>query len=359
MRIMFITPQRNCGGAERIMTMFAGLLASRGHKVFFVQYAFSDDDYAITSDVEVIGLPNYNIREKAITAIPHHAWQLRKIIKKRKPDVLIPFLAYTQIEAFLALPFTGSKLITAIRNNPAQSPVRRSERWIRNIIAAMSSAVFAQTETQKQYFPEFIRRKTFVVPNPISDDFINKQWCLHSGHRVVTFGRLNQQKNHAMLIAAIHEVNKVFPDVTLHIFGDGPERSDLQRKIDSLQMNDYAVLEGRTANVIDEYLKANVAVLPSNFEGFPNALMEGMAIGVPSISTDCPTGPAELIDDGINGLLVPMGDYKKMAAAIVRIFSFDSLADEIGKNGKKTIVHRFSQETIVIKLECELKKLIK
>ena len=133
-----------------------------------------------------------------------------------------------------------------------------------------------------------------------------------------------------MMISAFHKVHMRYPEYTLEIYGEGSERKILQDQIDQLNLKDNAFLCGFTDDIFDKMRDCAMYVCSSDYEGISNALMEAMAMGVPSISTDCPIGGARaMIQDGANGLLVPVGDVDTLASAMFRLISEPLFAQKL------------------------------
>jgi glycosyltransferase involved in cell wall biosynthesis len=347
MHFMFVAPERVSGGAERVFSLFANTLVQLEHQVTFVQYEFNDEDYFLDPRVTSLGIPNYKRTEKAITGIPRRAHALRRIIKQIEPDVIIPILAYTQIEAFLATRGLKTKLISAIRNNPAFSPARKIERIVRDVLCCFSDGIAVQTETQRDYFPRYLWKKIFVISNPVGEQFVNSRWLPHDSIRqIVNVGRLNAQKNQSLFIEAMQIIHEKHPDIQGAIYGEGPEQAALEKKIIDLALQNVIVLKGRVSDLPVRLLESDIFVLCSDFEGYPNALIEAMAMGIPSISTDCPTGPKEIIRQGENGLLVKCGDAEELAAAAEWMITHYEDAIQMGSFGRQQIQNTLMPESV-------------
>lgn len=141
-------------------------------------------------------------------------------------------------------------------------------------------------------------------------------------------------------------VHRDYPDVHFSIYGDGPLREELQKKITNDNLNGIVTLQGRTNNAQKVLNAADVFIMTSNYEGMPNALLEAMAVGLPCISTDCPTGPAEIIDNGINGILVPVNNEAALTKAIEKYIEMGETIAEIGKAARKTVQDNYSTDVI-------------
>ena len=167
------------------------------------------------------------------------------------------------------------------------------------------------------YYPESIRKKGVVIPNPIAVDNPSTVNSGEENNRVIAAGRLHKQKNFPLLIRAFAAFSKDFPNYSLDIFGEGEEREALQKIVKNLSLTDKVFLKGKTDALFDEFLKSTIYVSSSDYEGISNSMLEAMAAGLPTICTDCPCGGARAtIKDGVNGLLVPVGDEDALADAL-------------------------------------------
>lgn len=269
-------------------------------------------------------------------------------IKKYQPDYIIPFLDAMVYETFLAAIGIKAMKIATVRNIPTDNGKIRN--LLTHIAFAKSDAIWLQTEEQKKYLSLKMQKKTFVVPNPITDNLIESHTYKNEKKIIITCGRLDKQKNHDLLIEAMEQVHAQQPELILKIYGEGRERTNLENKIESISAQKYIQLMGRTENIKEVLRETDLFVLSSDYEGLPNALMEAMAMGVPCISTKCPTGPKELLGEDERGLLVPIKDGKALADAIIRLCNEPDKAKEYGKKAQKYIEMEYRIEKIMSKL---------
>ena len=154
-----------------------------------------------------------------------------------------------------------------------------------------------------------------------------------------------------MLIDAFSIISKKYPDYELHIYGEGAEHQILQDQIKALQLERKVVLHGFVENVYEKIKNAAMYVSTSNYEGMSNSMLEALAMGIPRICTDCPSGGARMvIRDSKNGLLIPVGNKGKLVEAIQMYIENPQLAEKYGKNGKR-IIDSMSEEKIADKWE--------
>jgi glycosyltransferase involved in cell wall biosynthesis len=209
-----------------------------------------------------------------------------------------------------------------------------------------------QTQAASRWAQRFVpKAKVFVVPNPVlpfSSAGTNRPCQQNSADapKVLGMGRLIPLKGFDKLIRAFATCSQTHPDWHLIIVGEGPERPKLQQLIEELGVARRVALPGRVTDPAQLLGDASLFVLSSAYEGFPNALCEAMAVGLPVISFDCPFGPREIIRDGYDGLLVPADDEKALAAALGELMSDSNRRASLGHHARE-ITHRFSLEKVM------------
>jgi glycosyltransferase involved in cell wall biosynthesis len=161
--------------------------------------------------------------------------------------------------------------------------------------------------------------------------------------RIVGVGRLSREKGFDLLIRAFACIAPWYPDWSLQILGEGPQRAELEDLADSLGVRDNVHLPGWVERPEPALLDAGVFALPSRYEGFPNALLEAMACGLPCVAAACDSGPAEIIRDGVDGLLVPPENVDAMADALKQLVSDDAQRMRLGRRAVE-VTSRFSRD---------------
>lgn len=165
---------------------------------------------------------------------------------------------------------------------------------------------------------------------------------------VLAVGRLSHQKGYDMLLEAWKQVTKVCPDWKLKIVGgDGDEKVHLQQLVKLSHLESTVEMPGATSCVVQEYLDSSIFVMSSRYEGLPMVLLEAAACGLPLVSFDCPCGPAEVIQNGRNGLLVEMGNINELANAIVMLIRNPNVRVKMGQQAHESLVN-FSEERIML-----------
>ena len=221
------------------------------------------------------------------------------------------------------------------RNDPAQLKNRKILNSTRNILYKKLDCLVCQTDEAKAYFPNKIQEKTTIILNPISASIIDP-YCGEKEKKIVTFCRLEPQKNLRMLIDAFEMLYEEYPDYELNIYGEGSERENLLNYIVSKGLVNVISIKPFCKDVHQKVMKATIFALPSNYEGLSNSMIEAMALGIPTVVTDCPCGGARMvIENNKNGIMVSVDDPKAMYEAFKKIIVSPKFAKELSNNGVK------------------------
>lgn len=329
-RFMFYINTLSTGGAERVISQLANRFSDDGYEVMLVTSFPMDNEYPLVEKVERVNLESEEVHQSRFSRNITRVKKLRKLCRSHRPDVLISFMQEPNFRAILSTAGLPVKTIISVRNDPAREYAGRLGRLVGKYVLPMADGCVFQTEQAKQWFPKKLQNKSTIIFNEVSTVFFDTLRDKQPKN-IVAVGRLSEQKNHPMLIRAFARIAEKYPEQNLLIYGEGDCRSNLQNLIDQLNLKGRVYLMGATSQVADVLSTAAVFVLSSNYEGMPNALMEALAVGVPSISTDCPCGgPNALIEHEKNGLLIPVGDEESLVAAIDRLLSDSDFAKRIG-----------------------------
>lgn len=354
-RILFLSYRMSDGGTERAVSYFTSALAELGYDVGLFIYEKSENEYCINPKVKIF---RYNGRAKGrIETVYQRNVQIRQVIGEFKPDCCLPFLPGVIEDTYFAAVKYNVPVVAAVRNKPRD--MGKIKQIISDYVFRHCAAVFFQTEEQKAFFPEAVARKGFVVPNSVPDELL--QYTVPASGKITRFvsvGRLNKQKNQIMLIDAFSDAVKRIPGLTLDIYGAGEEKDNLLNEIDANSLHGIVRLCGRTENIAETLSKYDAFLFSSDYEGMPNALMEAMAFGLPCVSTDCPTGPAELLGNNERGILVPVNNRDAMAEAITELSVHPSEALEKAAAAKQYIRENFSRLTIARRLASALENIV-
>ena len=357
------------GGAERVMCNLARYFYSEGYKVTLVTTYLADEEYDVSegnwhrtpadgcSELEVLTPEDKPVKvwidqkgdgiDRVFTALPINDRKgrisnffkreqiLRDTWKELKPDVILSFLGKNNIMAIKTAKGLGIPVVVSVRSNPSREYGSRSLDLSMRYYFPKAAGVVVQTTEAAEYFGDRVKKKT--LPNSIHPDFINRDIVPFDSRakEIVTVGRLDDNKNQILLIKAFKEIEKEFPDYSVVIYGDGEKRKEFES-----QAPERVFFKGRVSDVPNLISGSEIFVLTSRQEGYPNALIEAMSLGLVSISTDCPCGgPRDLIDNGKNGILIPMASddkmVKELADALRKVITDRELSKELSDNAAK------------------------
>lgn len=253
---------------------------------------------------------------------------LRRLIRAERPSVLLGFIETANVLCLLAASGLGIPVIVAERIDPSMNlGVPAPWRIARRVLYRRAHAVVAQTEAAAHWLRAHCGTDVEVIPNALR---ALPDWQTARQPLLLSVGRLDHQKGFDIVLRAFAVVQREFPHWCLAIVGDGPLRNALQRIAIDLGLKDRVRFPGRTSDIEAWYANASVVVQASRFEGFPNVILEAMGMGVAVISTDCNSGPREIITPGHDGLLVPVDDVSALADALRMLMADPGLRDRIG-----------------------------
>lgn len=354
--ILLAVSSLGSGGAERVATTVCDAWAARGDQVTLV-VTFSGRGqcfYPISDKVQVIYLADrVGSRSKTLFNQVARLLALRRLIGEKVPDVVVSFLTNVNVAAILATRGLGIPVIACERTNPNQQEVSRFLTLQRQWTYPLAEMLTVQTEELAANLgPRWHKaRRLRVVPNPLPLDLpAGAAGSARKGNarpRLLAMGRLVELKQFDLLVQAFHGLAGEFPDWDMWVFGEGPLRSALEGQVASLGLAERVFLPGRTQEPWVELAQADAFVLSSRYEGFPNVLLEAMAMGLPCVSFECPSGPREMTRDGQDGLLVPVGDDAGLAAALGRLMEDKALRRELGARAAVSVRERYSLQNIL------------
>ncbi len=340
MKIVFIISSLSSGGAERVLSLLANKFIDN-YEITIITLANSKSFYPLDNKIKHIRLDllkeSKNILQSFLNSI-NRIKVLTKTIKKENPDIIISFMTHTNILAIIASKIINKKIIISERiaydfyNSKLLNLVRR-------IIYPLSNALITQTFADKKNY-NFLRN-VFVIYNPIEIKKTNLD--IKKEKIILGVGRLDKQKGFDALIEVFSQIKK--DDWKLIIAGEGSERKSLESLIKKLQVQNVELI-GKTKEIFKWYEKASIFVLSSKKEGFPNVLIEAMSFGCAVVAFDCPYGPAEIIENDINGILVENQNKEKLKQSIDRLMNNKNLRNKLSKEAIK-VIDRYSIEKIV------------
>ena len=329
-KIIFFTGSMGRGGAEKVISLLSEYYYKIGWKVVIGMVLHDYIGYQLSDGIRVVNLSS----EKGIKRDPVHVLKnIRKFVKKEKPDVIVSFMAQVCLLVGVALLGKRERIIMSERIDPSQVKRNIVYKCVLNYLYKNADAVIFQTKRAQNYFGKKIRNNSCIIANPIR---VTAEALENSSNKIVTAGRLVPQKNHKMLIDAFAKVVGKYPEYRLEIFGDGELKEELEKHIANISLQEKIILRGNVLELHQNMADAKIFVLSSDFEGLSNALLEAMMMGLPCISTAC-AGSDEMIVDGENGLLVPVRDTAALSEAMLRIIEDDKGAKILRKNAKASL----------------------
>lgn len=342
MKIAFLINSLGKGGAEHVAINLAGHFAGQGKEILLVT------SRTLTEEYEVDFPAKRRILEEEIASapfgrigkIPARIKGLRRIWQEEQPDFVIAFIGKMNLYAQLTAGRMGIPVILSVRSDPAREYPSFLQKKLAEKLFRRAAGVIFQTEAAMHFFSKEVQEHSVVLPNALSESFVKARCEGSRNDEIVMVGRLDTNKNHALLFRAFARLHEEYPSMRIRIYGKGLPGSDtepmLKKLAEGLGIAEKVYFMGRKSDIRTEIEHARIFVLASDYEGMPNALLEAMATGLAVISTDCPCGgPAAVIRDGQNGLLIPVGDTDALEAALRRILEHPQLEEEMGMEAAK------------------------
>lgn len=343
--IVIVVSAMNMGGAQRVVSILCNHWSQNGYAVTLIA-TFSGakiNHYQLNKNVVLKYLNNSPFFPK--NKLWNLFWKLvhlRKLINKQNPDVVISFLTRVNVATTLSMIGIRSPLIICERTWPPFASLNNKYFWLSRILFKSVDRIIVQTEKSKTWLAQkFPDNNVKVIPNPAiyplpySNERSIKPNSLILQHKkvIIASGRLHKYKQFDLLIRAFSQLKDKHLNWDLIILGDGEERDSLNSMVVDLGMTGRVFLPGSIGNMSEWYERADLFVLSSIVEGFPNVLLEAMTYGLPCISFDCDTGPRDMIQNGINGILVdPNQKESGLSNAMDRIISDQVFRSKIANN---------------------------
>lgn len=339
------------GGAERVVSNLANRFAKEGYEVVIATEWYGTDEFALDQKVRRVhvGLTKEDENRSRISKMLRRIWYLRRFMKKEKPDVVVAFTRGVLYRALAAGIGTGIPVVISVRTDPVGHYDKKADKLRIPLLFPHAAGCVFQTEGAKAFFAPYLQENSRIILNPLNPKYVGVPEPAVRTKDVVQSGRLVDFKNQPMLIRAFLKVHEKHPDYTLKIYG--PDSKDgtkeiLESIIHENHAEDFVKLMGGSNMLEKDLADAALYAFSSDWEGLPNALMEAMALGLPVVSTDCPCGgPKTLIEDGVNGLLVPIMDEKAMTDGILRLIEDRELAERLGREARK-ISERANEDAV-------------
>ena len=357
MRLALVISSLTPGGAEKVMAMLANYWASQNNDVTLFTLSNEAGTVAEPLSDKILCRPLGLLRPArtrwhGVASNLRRAHVLRRVLKHTNPDVVVSFIERTNVLVLLATIGLHFPVVVSERVDPKEYRIPFYWRILRILLYRRAASLVVQSPNILSSLNAWLRPRARVIPNPVlrpawQSGGVGRKWKQDSSRQqIVALGRLTRQKGFDLLIRAFADVAERFPDWDLVIWGEGEKRVELETLRDQLDLNDRVALPGWTTQPAEKLVGAELFVLASRFEGFPNALCEAMACGLPVIATDCPSGPSDIVRHEVDGLLVRNEDSDALARAMERLMADRRLRKELGRRAEE-IVKRFSMEKVM------------
>jgi len=316
-KMLFFNTGMTTGGAERVIATIANEFSDLGTEVVIAVLKGDESEYPLRHAVSFRSAGLHPGIRRLVGAMRFY----RSLIAEQRPAAVASFSAKSDIIAILCkiLFRLPTRLVVSDRADPRNRA--RSMQLLLNFLYHWADLVVCQSNGVAEYYRRHVQRTPVaIIPNPLD---IAAVADVHIGARkkvVVCVGRLAEQKNQTLAIQAFQRVRDAIPDVRLKIYGEGPDQSRLQDLISQVGLQSEVTLEGVVPNALRANADAALLLFTSNYEGYPNVLLEAAASGIPIVTTDFSPGTArEIVEDGVNGFVVPVGDLDAVADAATRV----------------------------------------
>lgn len=332
-KIALIIPSLTAGGAERVVSVLANEWSNTTEReTHLITFTNIPESYLVSENVRRFNALGGTRETPGAFEYVVVARRIRNYILSNHVDYVVSFLDKFNVFVLGSLMFSDVPVFVCERN----SPWRKRSRWLR--FAKRCLYPFAKgvvVQTHRAIAPTRVKtgaRRVVAIPNPIAPLQIGSE-VSEKQNVILNVGRLVPQKNQAFLLEAF--ARSQIDDWSLAIAGSGPLRNDLVELAVSLGVQDKVIFVGQTNDIGEWYRRARIFCLSSDYEGFPNALLEAMSFGLACVSTDCDTGPRELLGEGAAGLLVKVGDREGLSNALCQLVSDERGRREFGEEAHR------------------------
>ena len=337
------------GGAERVLADLAVRWVRSGNAVAITTLSdATDDDYSLPAEVRRIPLGLMSESTGLVDSVRKNIRRirtLRRVIRDVSPDCVVSFIPSMNVLTLLAAVGLPTAVIVSERVDPRHHAIGQVWHFLRRLLYRYAAAVVVQTDNIAKVLPQFAPgSRCVVIPNSAPPPAEIPPWTTRRTE-IIGVGRLASQKGFDRLIRAFATIQADFPDWRLVILGEGPDRSALQELARELDIADRVEMPGWVSDPQQQMRQGGCFVLSSRYEGFPNALLEAMACGLPAVSFNCDSGPAEIIRPGVDGLLVTVDDVPALAEGMRKLLSDETLRQSMSEHACE-VSQRFGVDRI-------------
>ncbi|MBA3943473.1 MAG: glycosyltransferase family 4 protein [Herpetosiphonaceae bacterium] len=365
MHLTLVIAELGVGGAERVLTTLAHEWITQGHEVTVLTL----DDGAVPPFFALD--PCVRHRPLALARPSHHPLiglvrnlqrirALRHALLACHPQLVIAFMDQTNVLTLCATVGLALPVIITEHTDPVPARLPRLWQLLRRLTYPWAAQLIVLNASMLDYFSPQVRKHSRVIPNPIIKPPtapLSQATGLHNHSILLAMGRLVELKGFDHLLRAWSKVASHHPAWVLEIWGEGPCRTALETLARQLELGDQLRLPGLTPDAYRTMHRADLFVATSHYEGFSLVLAEAMACGLPVVSFDCPSGPRELIRDGVNGLLVPNGDIDALSRTLDHLMRHPAARQKLASRAPE-LLDRFGVGSVMAQWDTLIKELV-
>lgn len=341
LKLVFVIYTLQKGGAERVLSTLSNSFSARSYEVVIVCMNDAEQGYPLAEGIRVVPLLKRKYKETLFRRLIYGMLtylNLLRVLLKEKPYCVISFMTSANLWTGLSCGLLNVPYIVSERTTPDHTINRFNFffKWMSYFIYSGSKAVVVPAkgiETCMKNNGLFNRLNNYsIIRNPVYVFKSDTHVIVHHRKFILGVGRLSFEKGFDLLIDAFSELR--IKNIDLIILGQGAEKEHLTAQINRLNLQDRVILAGAKDDLQDYYNQTELFVLPSRNEGYPNALIEAMSSGCPCIAMDCEFGPAEIIEDGVNGVLIPNQNVTALRKAMFNVLFDLSLKKKLGNEAR-------------------------
>jgi GalNAc-alpha-(1->4)-GalNAc-alpha-(1->3)-diNAcBac-PP-undecaprenol alpha-1,4-N-acetyl-D-galactosaminyltransferase len=353
MHIALIISSLETGGAERVLSELANAWISRGYKISLITLGASDHPptYPLHPDIQLIYLDQKTTEDASFIVrfinIIKRILKIRQTVKTLKPNIVVSFIDVMNMTTLLATRKLRIPVIVSERTHPFHHQIPEFYKKLRTLTYPWASKVITQTHSANDCFSYLLSEKKAIIPNTVKRPKRQKSTAdiLKQVHKIISVGRLCPNKGFSTLITAFSKIVGRNPELTLTIYGEGGERTILEALIHNLGLSKVVFLPGVVRDIETVLYEADLFAFPSHYEGFPNALCEAMAIGLPVIASNC-SGNVDIVRDGVDGRLFGVGDLPQLTRLLRELIE-DAPQRLVLSKGAITLPDRYREESVL------------